>query len=265
MKVHKILLIIAAVVITAGAVNAQVKQLISEDQLKELLVRVDTSTENFARVADKAMDAQGYDGSTREDELNRILANFRKATIGLRTDHTASNAKANFESVLHHGVQIENYLKRNPLDGVSSEWTTLRSDLGELAKGFNITWEQGHAIGNKVGKSDLKNLFDHIDSMSEAYRKTVDSALDASPLNKTKTEDEINGYIKDFRRATDRLEDDHDKPTAPENAKDVLLKAKRIDDFHKKHALTTDVQNAWAAVRVDLERLAIYYQVAPIQ
>jgi len=265
MKVHKILLIIAAIVLTVGVANAQVKQLISEDQLTELLARIDTSTENFARVADKAMDAQGFDGSTREDELNRNLANFRKATLGLRTDHMGASAKSNFETVLHHGVAIENWLKRNPLDGVSAEWSTLRSDLGELAKGFNITWEQGHAIGNKVGKSDLKNLFDHIDSMAEAYRKSVDSALDASPLNKTKTEDEINGYIKDFRRATDRLEDDHDKPTAPENAKDVLLKAKRIDDFHKKHALTTDVQNNWAAVRIDLERLAIYYQVAPIQ
>jgi hypothetical protein len=265
MKVHKILLIIAAIVLTVGAANAQVKQLISEQQLTDLLARIDTSTDSFARVADKAMDAQGFDGSTREDDLNRNLANFRKATLGLRTDHTGSAAKSNFETVLHHGVAIENWLKRNPLDGVSAEWSTLRSDLGELAKGFNITWEQGHAIGAKVGKSDLKNLFDHIDSMSEAYRKSVDNALDASPLNNTKTEDEINGYIKDFRRATDRLEDDHDKPTAPENAKDVLLKAKRIDDFHKKHALTPDVQSAWATVRVDLERLAIYYGVAPVQ
>jgi len=265
MKVHKILLIIAAIVLTVGAANAQVKQLISEQQLTDLLARIDTSTDSFARVADKAMDAQGFDGSTREDDLNRNLANFRKATLGLRTDHTGSAAKSNFETVLHHGVAIENWLKRNPLDGVSAEWSTLRSDLGELAKGFNITWEQGHAIGAKVGKSDLKNLFDHIDSMSEAYRKSVDNALDASPLDNTKTEDEINGYIKDFRRATDRLEDDHDKPTAPENAKDVLLKAKRIDDFHKKHALTPDVQSAWATVRVDLERLAIYYGVAPVQ
>jgi hypothetical protein len=265
MKVHKILLIIAAIVLTVGVANAQVKQLISEEQLTELLGRIDTSTNNFAMVADKAMDKQGMDGSTREDDLNKNLANFKKATAALRADHTGAAAKSNFETVLHHGVAIENFLKRNPLDGVTAEWTTLRSDLGELAKGFNITWDQGHALGAKVGKSDLKNLFDHIDEMTGAYKKSVDSALDASPLNGTKTEDEINGYIKDFKKSTDTLEDHHNDASAPDNAKDVLLKAKRIDDFHKKHALTPDVQNAWATVRVDLERLAIYYQVAPIQ
>src|SRR5678816_2649607 len=146
MQLHKsIVLATVAILLTVGVANAQVKQIISEEQLKALLTRIDTSTERFAKTADKAMDKAGFDGSAREDDLNNILKRLKTATEALKTDHTAANAKANFETVLHYGVGIENFLRRNPLDGVEAEWTALRSDLGELAKGFNITWEQGHA------------------------------------------------------------------------------------------------------------------------
>ena len=81
MKLQKrILLIIAAIVTTLGVSNAQVKQNISEEKLADLLGRIDTSTEHFAKSADKAMDKAGYDGSAREDELNTILKNLKSAT-----------------------------------------------------------------------------------------------------------------------------------------------------------------------------------------
>ena len=70
MKLHKpILLSIVAIVLTVGVSNAQVKQLISEQQLVDLLGRVDTSTDRFAKTADKAMDKAGFDGSARENDL----------------------------------------------------------------------------------------------------------------------------------------------------------------------------------------------------
>ena len=265
MKLHKsILLSIVAIVLTVGVANAQVKQLISEEQLTDLLGRIDTSTATFAKTADKAMDKAGFDGSAREDDLNNILKRLKTATEALKTDHTAANAKANFETVLHYGVAIENFLVRNPLDGVESDWTALRSDLGELAKGFNITWEQGHALGARVGEADIKNLLQHLEDMADKYKLTLDAALDKSALNNTKSEDEINGINADFRASTRHLEDERNNPEgAAAAAKDVLVKAKRIDDFLKKHnsKLTPEVQSSWVAVRTDLERLARLYEL----
>src|SRR6476659_8864005 len=145
MKLHKYVpLIIVAIVLTVGGSNAQVQQKISEQELSDLLSRIDTDADRFAKTADKAMDKSGFDGTPREDELNNHLKNFKKATEALKNDHSGPNAKGDFETVLHHGVAIENFLRRNPLDGVEEDWATLRADLGELAKGFNITWEQGH-------------------------------------------------------------------------------------------------------------------------
>jgi len=264
MNLHKYVpLIIVAIVLTVGVSNAQVQQKISEQELSDLLTRIDTDTDRFAKTADKAMDKSGFDGTPREDELNNHLKNFKKATEALKNDHSGPNAKGDFETVLHHGVAIENFLRRNPLDGVEEDWATLRADLGELAKGFNITWEQGHALGARVGEADIKNLLQHIEDMADKYKLTLDAALDTSPLNNTNAEDEINAVNSDFRKATRHLEDVRNDESAPQAAKEVLVKAKRIDGFLQKHSakLTPEVQSSWGAVRTDLERLARLYSL----
>ena len=264
MKLHKYVpLIIVAIVLTVGVSNAQVQQKISEPDLKDLLVRIDADTDRFAKSADKALDKSGFNKSAREDELNAHLKRLRTATEALKNDHTAANAKSNFETVLHHGVAIENFLRRNPLDGVEEEWTALRGDLGDLATGFNITWEQGHALGAPVGEADIKNLLQHLEDMADKYKLTLDAALDNSPLNNTNAEDEINAVNADFRKATRHLEDVRNDESAPQAAKEVLIKAKRIDGFLQKHnaKLTPEVQSSWGAVRTDLERLARLYNL----
>ena len=264
MKLHKYVpLIIVAIVLTVGVSNAQVQQKISEPDLKDLLARIDADTDRFAKSADKALDKSGFNKSAREDELNSHLKRLKTATEALKNDHTAANAKSNFETVLHHGVAIENFLRRNPLDGVEEEWTSLRTGLGDLASGFNITWEQGHAKGAPVGEADIKNLLQHIEDMADKYKLTLDAALDNSALNNTNAEDEINGINADFRKATRNLEDNRNSDSASEAAKEVLTKAKRIDGFLRKHnsKLTPEVQSSWAAVRTDLERLARLYNV----
>ncbi len=264
MNLHKYVpLIIVAILLTVRVSNAQVQQKISEPDLKDLLVRIDADTDRFAKSADKALDKSGFNKSAREDELNAHLKRLKTATEALKNDHAAANAKSNFETVLHHGVAIENFLRRNPLDGVEEEWTALRGDLGDLASGFNITWEQGHALGAPVGEADIKNLLQHIEDMADKYKLTLDAALDNSPLNNTNAEDEINGVNADFRKATRHLEDVRNDESAPQAAKDVLVKAKRIDGFLQKHSakLTPEVQSSWGAVRTDLERLARLYSL----
>ena len=262
MKLQRYVMLVAAIVLTVGISNAQVQRNISEEQLKELLSRINAETDRFAKSADKAMDKAGFDGTAREDDLNAHLKRFRNATAALTNDQSA-NAKGQFETVVHHGVAIENFLKRNPLDGVQEDWTTLRASLGELARAFNITWDQGHAIGAQVGEADIKNLLQHIEDMADRYKLTLDAALDNSALNNTKTEDEINGINSDFREATRNLEDNRNNDKAAESAKDVLVKAKRINAFLNKHSakLTPEVQSSWTAVRTDLERLARLYQL----
>jgi hypothetical protein len=264
MKLHKyVTLIMVAIGLTVGVSNAQVKQKISEEQLTQLLSRIDASTERFTKSADKAMDKSGFNGTAREDELNNRLKELKSATEALKNDHSGPDARGQFATVIHYGVAIENFLKRNPLDGVQEDWATLRSELGQLASGFNITWDEGHAIGAPVGEADIKNLLQHLEDMADKYKLTLDAALDNSPLNNTSAEDEINAVNADFRKLTRRLEDNRKNDSAPEDAKAVLISGKRINDFLEKHRekLTPEVQSSWVAVRTDLDRLARLYAI----
>ena len=263
MKFHKsILLSIVAIVLPVGVANAQG---LSEQQLKDLLIRVDKDTETFAKTADKALDKSGFDGTPREDELNGHLKKFKNATEVLEKNSSDPNAKRYVDNVIHHGVAIENFLKRNPLDGVDEDWTTLRSDLGQLATAYGVTWEegQGHAKGTPVGEADIKNLLQHIEDMADKYKLTLDAAMDNSPLNNTSAEDQINAVNSEFRAATRRLEDNRNNDSAPQDAKEVLVRGKRINDFLIKHSakLTPEVQSSWVAVRTDLDRLARLYGI----
>ena len=250
MKLHKYgMFVVAAIVMTVGVSNAQVKQKISEEQLTDLLSRIDTTADGFVKNADKALDKSGYDGSKREDELNRILKDFKSATEGLKTDHGAENGKKHLGLVLHFGVSIENWLKKYPLDGVQEDWATLRSELGELASGFNITWKEGegYATGAPVGAVDVKNLCQHIEDVADRYKEALDAALDKSKLNNTKSEDEINQYVREFRDATNSLQDHYNEDRAKDDAKEVLVRANKIDGFMHKHtdAIPPDVQTSW--------------------
>jgi hypothetical protein len=267
MKLHKyVMLVVAAILVTVGVSNAQVKQKISDEQLADLLSRIDASADLFIKAADKALDKSGYDGSPREDELNHILRDLKTATESLKNDHVGENGKAHFTVVLHHGISIETWFKKYPLDGVQEEWGTLRSELGELTTGFNITWKEGEgfAQGAQIGAVDVKNLCMHLEDVADRYKEALDAALDNSKLNHTKTEDEINRYVKDFRDATNRLQDHYNGDRAKDDAKEVLTRANKIDGFMHKHtdAIPQEVQTSWEVVRADLDRLAKFYGVS---
>ena len=267
MKLHKgVSLMIVAIALTVGVSNssAQVPTSLSEQQLKDLLNSIDRNTDRFAKTADTALDKSGFDGTAREDELNGHLQNFRAASKVLMRSYREPGANAYVEDVLRRGVAINSFLKRNPLDGVEGDWTTLRSDLEQLASAYGVKLDdERFATGARVGEADIKNLLQHIEDMADKYKLTLDAAMDNSPLNNTNAEDEINSVNAEFRKATRRLEDNRNNESAPQDAKEVLVRGKRIDAFLTKHSakLTPEVASSWGAVRTDLERLARLYSI----
>src|SRR4029453_13814602 len=106
-----------------------------------------------------------------------------------------------------------------------------RGERGELATGFNITWEEGHAIGAPVGAVDVKSLCQHIEDVADHYKESLDKAMDASKINGTPREAEFNQYFREFRDATNKLQDHYNEDRAADDAKEVLTKGNKIDGF----------------------------------
>ena len=97
---------------------------------------------------------------------------------------------------------------------------------------------------------------------TEKFRKSLDSSLDRSRLNGTNREDNINEFLEDYEKATERLYDRFkDNKSVGADVETVLDGAAQIDQFMRRHSPTGRAERDWSAVRQDLRRLAEAYNV----
>ena len=114
----------------------------------------------------------------------------------------------------------------------------------------------------RMTKNEVKNLLARIEQSAERFRASLDSALDSSPINGTKTEDEINNYIKGFEKATDHLESRFGSDnSAAADVEAVLQRAAEIDRFMAANTLNARAQEDWVNLRGMLDQLATAYNV----
>ena len=111
-------------------------------------------------------------------------------------------------------------------------------------------------------RGNVRETIRQLETDTDRFKSSLDRALDNSPLNGTRTEDEINGYVKNFEAATDRLRDRaEDQDYAPGLAREVLNRGRAINLFMKTHRLGGAAESDWAIVRNDLNRLAHGYNI----
>jgi hypothetical protein len=113
-----------------------------------------------------------------------------------------------------------------------------------------------------VVRTTVHQIIRNLETDTDTFKSSLDHALDHSPLDGTRTEDEINEYVKQFEHATDKLKDKaEDQKYAPNLARQVLVRGRSINSFMRKHQLGQNANNDWARVRDDLTLLAHGYRI----
>jgi len=113
-----------------------------------------------------------------------------------------------------------------------------------------------------VVRTNVRQIILTLETDTDTFKRSLDHALDRSPLDGTRAEDEINEYVKQFEHATDKLKDRaEDNRYAPNLAREVLIRGRSINTFMRKHQLGGDAGNDWARVRQDLTLLAAGYKI----
>lgn len=113
-----------------------------------------------------------------------------------------------------------------------------------------------------VIRTDVRQIIRNLETDTDTFKKSLDHALDRSPLDGTRSEDEINEYVKQFEHATDKLKDRaEDHRYAPNLAREVLVRGRSINTFMRRHRLGGDADNDWVRVREDLTLLAHGYKI----
>lgn len=111
-------------------------------------------------------------------------------------------------------------------------------------------------------RGNVRENIRNIERDTDVFKRSLNKALDRSSINGTKAEDEINGYVKEFEKATDRLRDRaEDRDFAPNAAREVLNRGRVIDAFMRRVRLGNPAESDWRRVRNGLDRLANSYYV----
>jgi hypothetical protein len=268
------LAVLMALVSSAGAQVLGQPYRISDRDVARLLDQIKSKTGTFRDSLKKALNQSRLDRTTREDDINAYVKAFEEETKRLddNFDHHKSTV-ADVDSVLQRASRIYTFMALHPLDErLQGDWATLRADLDLLANAYNISWQWGSEwrtppfveLPYRVSDRDVEELIHRIETQSDVFRKSLDSALDKSRLDGTRQEDDINSFVKEFYKETKRLHEHFDshKSTAGD-VQTVLNRAAQIDQFMRRNRLKHDkeAQKEWLQLRVNLDELARVYSV----
>lgn len=247
---------------------------VSDREVGRLLDRIKSKTGTFRGSLKKALNKSRIDRTQREADINAYVKAFEEGTKRLddHFDHHKSTV-ADVDSVLQRASRINTFMILHPLDArVQGDWATLRADLELLANAYNINWQWGSELRPppfvelpyRISDPQVEEIIHRIESQSDVFRKSLDSALDQSRLDGTRREDDINAFVKEFYQETKRLHDHFDshKSTASD-VQTVLERAAQIDQFMRRNRLKGDkeAQKDWLQVRAYLDELARVYTV----
>ncbi len=115
---------------------------------------------------------------------------------------------------------------------------------------------------SRTTERQVQRTLTSLETRADAFRKSLDYAINRSRYSGTAKETEINRYVSDFEQATDRLLDRfRDRNAVAFDVDEVLARGWYVDRFMKDNYLSADVQRNWRLVRTDLLTLARQYNV----
>lgn len=136
-------LVVAGIGATPSPALAQEPTRLSDEQVEQLLERIEKAADKYRESLDDALDKSHLDDSKREDEINRYVKEFEDATDRLESrfddDKTAAEDVRN---VLTRAVRLDNMMSRFAFtDRAQGDWRLLRNDLSELARAYGVAWD----------------------------------------------------------------------------------------------------------------------------
>ncbi|MEJ7615419.1 MAG: hypothetical protein WKF30_00260 [Pyrinomonadaceae bacterium] len=270
-----ILLACCALTLGATAAQAQPPSRLDDRQVEQIMRGVERRSDTFRTSLDAALDRGRLDGTRTEDEINELVREFTGATDNLRERFDGRRSvAADVENVLGRAGRIDAFMRRNRLTvRTQNDWTALRVDLDRLANAYNVSWgwnRPGYPSGGgqqqpyRLSDAQVEAIISRVETRADAYRKSADQALDESRLDGTRTEDELNEFVKAFETATDQLRSRfNDRRSVAADVENVLDRAVQLDRFMGRNALLARAERDWSLLKNELDELSRAYNVTP--
>ncbi len=241
---------------------------LSDQQLKDLVSRLDTHKSDFHASFARAIDHGSIKGSGERDQATRSVKYFEQATDFLRdrvNDRQSETADA--ENVLRRAALVDGFMMRNQLDTPAQrDWQVVRLDMNDLSRAYGITWRWSAASQDmpyRVDDRQVVQLLNQIGDKANKFDKSLDGLFDRSRIDDPRGREEVHQSVKDFRQATARLRDRvNSRQSNTLDVEEVLRRGVSIDGFMQRYQLSAQAEQNWLSLRGDLDRLARAYNVA---
>jgi hypothetical protein len=238
----------------------------TDQQVEDLLTRMDADIDTFRSSLDRAIDRHPINGTRAEDDIDRAVKNFTEAADRLKDRaHDRQAGTADAEDVLRRASVIDAFMTANTLDTAAErDWQTLRGELDQLARAYGVApgWTGPQYVKARASDRQVKDLLARTRKDADRFRKSLDKALDRSRLDGSREEDDIDRFVTDFAETTDHLSDHFNRhQVVTSDVDEVLRRGVSIDRFMQRQQLAAAAENDWLTVRRDLDQLAQAFNV----
>ena len=157
---------------------------LSDFQMRQLVDRLNVRSATFSRNMRQDLNRASYNDRSSLDEVRRQLSDFETALVQLRNRvNSRQSSSSDARNVLDRASFLNNYITNQRFSNQTvNSWSSLRTDLDQLAGAFNIAWNWsnypsgGGGGGGYGNRRDLTGTFRLNSSRGDDVRKAVDDA-----------------------------------------------------------------------------------------
>lgn len=130
----------------------------SSQSTRQAILRLENRANLFRNGVQAWSEANASETYGSED-LNVLARDFNNSMRRLRDRFDRRQAtSSDAQTVLSLASQIDDFLRRNPMDArTMNSWSSMRVDLNQLARAYNLNWQQSTVINPPYGNPPYGN------------------------------------------------------------------------------------------------------------
>ena len=159
---------------------------LNDMQMRQLVDRLNVRSATFSRSLRNDLNRRSYNNNSL-DEVRSQLSDFESALVQLRNRvNSRQSTSSDAQTVLDRAAFLNNYLAQRQLSNMTeNSWSSLRTDLDQLANAYNIAWnwstypapgEYPRQVGDRSTRRDLTGTFRLDTARGDDVRSAVDNA-----------------------------------------------------------------------------------------
>lgn len=168
-----------------GSVPGDNNYNLSDFQMRQLIDRLNVRSATFSRNLRQDLVRSSNNNRYSVDEVRRQLSDFETALVQLRNRvNSRQSSSSDARNVLDRAAFLNNFIADSQLSyQTENNWSSLRTDLDQLAGAFNIAWNWSNVPGGNYpgdysggSRRDLNGTFRLNTSRGDDVRTAVDNA-----------------------------------------------------------------------------------------